>query len=255
MPLNAPTHRPPAGPQTSFAPVPWEEIFTRHDAVLASHLEVLGAVKNQVALTGEASRAITSMVTKTIQAMNQSRLARKKMLNQSTSQDVPNTFTSSPPPCEMNQEGTARSQTTDTAPNSRKKRSRNETVVSTFSPQPLATEGDTRVIKRRRSIAEDNKTPNVSSVPPPTCDTEDISEEVQRRLRIKEELRRKRQNAKPEKRKRNSLTLGDGTSVSECDHLKKRARRTSSDLKRKVDSPTDSYVDPGNKRLKQTRGT
>lgn len=38
-----------------------------------------------------------------------------------------------------------------------------------------------------------------------STETEDISAEVQRRLEIKEEQRRKRYNAKPEKRKRDSL--------------------------------------------------
>lgn len=54
------------------------QIFSRHEAVLASHLEMLESVKGQVAPDGEALRTISSMVAKTIQAMNQSKVARKQ---------------------------------------------------------------------------------------------------------------------------------------------------------------------------------
>lgn len=52
---------------------------------------------------------------------------------------------------------------------------------------------------------------SVRNVTPVSMETEDISEEVQRRLKIKEEKRKKR-NAKPEKRKRDSLASNGSTS-------------------------------------------
>lgn len=54
------------------------QIFSRHEAVLVSHLEMLESVKGQVAPDGEALRTISSMVAKTTQAINQSKVARKQ---------------------------------------------------------------------------------------------------------------------------------------------------------------------------------
>lgn len=82
-------------------------------------------------------------------------------------------------------------------------------------------------------------------------ETEDISAEVQRRLKIKEERRRKKENAKPEKRRRESLMSNESASPSEAQHRKKRARRTSSDLKRDAESLADKEADGKTKRLKR----
>jgi hypothetical protein len=57
-----------------------KQIFSRHEAILASHLEMLDSVKSQIAPDGEAFRTLSSMVTKTIQAVNQSKVARKQMV-------------------------------------------------------------------------------------------------------------------------------------------------------------------------------
>lgn len=58
------------------------QIFSRHEAILASHLEMLDAVKSQIAPNGEAFRTVSSMVTKTMQAINQSKVARKQMVGE-----------------------------------------------------------------------------------------------------------------------------------------------------------------------------
>jgi hypothetical protein len=59
------------------------QIFTRHEAILTSHLEMLDAVKSQIAPNGEAFRTVSSMATKTMQAINQSKVARKQMVCES----------------------------------------------------------------------------------------------------------------------------------------------------------------------------
>lgn len=56
------------------------QIFSRHEAVLNTHLDLLGSVKGHVAPDGEVFRAVSSMVNKTIQAMNQFKIVRKHMV-------------------------------------------------------------------------------------------------------------------------------------------------------------------------------
>jgi hypothetical protein len=58
---------------------------------------------------------------------------------------------------------------------------------------------------------------------PVSLETEDISDEVQRRLKIKEEQRRKR-DAKPEKRKRDRDSLASNASTSSLASSKPRKR-------------------------------
>lgn len=56
------------------------QIFSRHESVLSTHLEMLDSVKSHVSPDGEAFRAVSSMVNKTIQAMNQFKVVRKHMV-------------------------------------------------------------------------------------------------------------------------------------------------------------------------------
>jgi hypothetical protein len=48
--------------------------------MLSSHLELLDSVKEQMTGDDNAFRAVSSMVQKTVQAMNQLKLVRKKMV-------------------------------------------------------------------------------------------------------------------------------------------------------------------------------
>lgn len=61
---------------------------------------------------------------------------------------------------------------------------------------------------------------------PVSVETEDISEEVQRRLKIKEEQRKRRETSKVDKRKRDSLTSNGSTSSARTGtkHTRKKAR-------------------------------
>lgn len=80
--------------------------------------------------------------------------------------------------------------------------------------------------KRLGSILSGNND-DMRSVTPVSMETEDISEEVQRRLEIKEEQRKKRGSGTSEKRKRNrdSLASNDSTSSSFGGASRPRKRR------------------------------
>lgn len=67
--------------------------------------------------------------------------------------------------------------------------------------------------RKRLDLAIAGAEQEVADVMPVALETEDISEEVQRRLKIKEE-RRKKRDAKPEKRKRDSLASNGSASAS-----------------------------------------
>lgn len=84
---------------------------------------------------------------------------------------------------------------------------------NTVNPDPEAPEHSTVSISKRkrtdRSIPGADE--DVKNVTPVSMETEDISEEVNRRLKIKEEMRKKK-DSKPEKRKRDSLASNESTS-------------------------------------------
>ncbi|ODM19500.1 hypothetical protein SI65_04484 [Aspergillus cristatus] len=84
---------------------------------------------------------------------------------------------------------------------------------------------DSRSQKRKR-VEIPGTDEDLRNTTPVSAETEDISEEVQRRLEIKEE-QRKRRNAKPEKRKRDrdSLLSNDGiSSLGDTARPKKKRR-------------------------------
>ena len=91
---------------------------------------------------------------------------------------------------------------------------------------------------------------DVRNVTPVALETEDISEEVQRRLEIKEEQRRKR-SSKPDKRKRDSVTSTGSTSPGGILKPKKKTKTESfhdgtidvpwdTSRKKKILKPVDS---------------
>jgi hypothetical protein len=77
---------------------------------------------------------------------------------------------------------------------------------------------------------------DVRTVTSVTLDTEDISGEVQRRLKIQEEQRRKR-NAKPEKRKRDSMVSTGSTSSPGAVSTPKKKAKLGTSLDNTVDVP------------------
>ncbi|KAF3385500.1 hypothetical protein F1880_002936 [Penicillium rolfsii] len=213
---------------------------------------MLDAVKSQIAPSSELFRTVSSMVTKTMQAINQSKVVRKQMFNRKASDNAFNTSCASSP-SKINTDSTSTPQS-DANTSRRKKRPRTETADTTTQNCPPTPEDDLQAPKRRRDPIEGNAT-SAPYASPNSPETEDISAEVQRRLRIREERRRKKENAQPEKRKRDSLVSDDGGMTGGATHRKKRARRTSSDLKRVGESLADKETDAKTKRFKQTQSS
>ncbi|KAJ5770296.1 uncharacterized protein N7511_002347 [Penicillium nucicola] len=206
-----------ANPQArgSNRTIPWNELFSSHEAVLSSHLDVLAQVKAHTATDSEAFQAVTSMVNKTVQAMNQTKLARKNMMHKNTSSSSAS-------------RATPQTQDPDTEANTRKKRRRSSrdketTIPDTDIPLQDPSTGEERASKRYRDVSQPSEW-NEDDVTSTSLGTEDISAEVQRRLKIKEEQRRKKDNPKADKRKRESLASNEATSPVMPRPKKKRAR-------------------------------
>ncbi|CAI7632697.1 unnamed protein product [Penicillium glandicola] len=199
-----------ANPNADDAPVPWSEIFSRHEAVLCSHLEMLSMVKEQIAPEVNGFQAVSSMVNKTVQAMNQLKVARKHMMSTALGNATPSTPSSSNP-----------TQSTDTDVNTRKKRRRVSRDNVTARPKPT---DEMRAPKRYRESASQPTNEQDGEFTSVSLGTEDISAEVQRRLKIKEEQRLKKENPKQDKRKRDSLASNEGGSTITSRPRKKRLR-------------------------------
>ncbi|KAJ5195977.1 hypothetical protein N7449_006456 [Penicillium cf. viridicatum] len=198
---------PNSNPNADDTPVPWSEIFSRHEAVLCSHLEMLSMVKEQIASEVNGFQTVSSMVNKTVLAMNQLKIARKHMMSKNA---APNSSSSSNP-----------TQSTDTEANTRKKRRRISRDNDTARPEPA---DEIRALKRYRDSSSQPTPEQDGELTSTSLGTEDISAEVQRRLKIKEEQRLKKENPKADKRKRDSLVSNEGESPIASKPRKKRLR-------------------------------
>jgi hypothetical protein len=161
-------------------------------------------------------------------------------------------FTSSA--SKMNSRQTPTPQPTNADPTSKRKRSRTEesdiaSAESETNTQPYVLED--RASKRKRDIASHPAAEDFHQTPG-SLETEDISEEVQRRLRIKEERRRRKDETKSEKRKRESLLSNESASPGNSKHRKKRAR-TGNDSKRDSEIMTEGTPDSETRRQKKPR--
>ncbi|QQK42424.1 hypothetical protein Pdw03_6325 [Penicillium digitatum] len=201
---------PNAQPNANDISVPWSEIFSRHEAVLCSHLEMLSMVKEQIAPEVNGFQTVSSMVNKTVLAMNQLKIARKHMVSKTATPSTSSSSNSSNP-----------TQSTDTEANTRKKRRR--ISRDTDTDRPGATD-ETRAPKRYRDSSFQPSTEQDGEFVSFSLGTEDISAEVQRRLKIKEEQRLKKENPKADKRKRDSLASDEGESPITSRPRRKRFR-------------------------------
>ncbi|CAL5873269.1 uncharacterized protein PFLUO_LOCUS7538 [Penicillium psychrofluorescens] len=258
-------HEPPGTSGSSNrTPIAWAELFSRHETMLTSHLELLDSVKEHMARDGNAFRTVSSMVQKTVQAMNQFALVRKKMSNHKTALDEDHS-TATSHTSSMN--GASRSHThtptpysTDSVNTARRKRSRNEKEGEKERGPDFGTpptdqnqayeDTDARAPKRKRSSysAVPGADDDLRDATEASVETEDISAEVQRRLRIKEERRRKRErdDARPEKRKRTSGASNGSVSPDRSRPKRKRSKvevaadvDAGSDLKRGAESVSE----------------
>ena len=58
-----------------------DQIFSRHEAFLCSHLDMLSMVKDHIAPEVNGFQTVSSMVNKTVLAMNQLKIARKHIVS------------------------------------------------------------------------------------------------------------------------------------------------------------------------------
>ncbi|KXG52684.1 uncharacterized protein PGRI_079400 [Penicillium griseofulvum] len=220
---TSPMPNPKANSNENDKPLSWSEIFSRHEAFLCSHLKMLNLVKEQVA--PEVTQTVSSMMNKTVQAMNQLKVARKLTMSSMFQDPTPDTYPTFLPKAgiDMTSEkptpstSTNTTQSTDTEANTRKKRRR----VSRDHDTVRGPTDEMRAPKRHRdSPFQPTTEPDGEFTS--SHETEDISAEVQRRLKIKEEQRLKRENSKPDKRKRDSLASNEGDSSIAARPRKKR---------------------------------
>ncbi|KAJ5102149.1 hypothetical protein NUU61_004371 [Penicillium alfredii] len=248
------------GHGTNPTPIQWSEIFSRHESVLASHLELLDSVKGHIAPDGDAFRTVSTMARKTVQAMGQLKVVRKHMRTRKKATNLGrymdlmalldhvsrSAATSSS--SGMNAHPTPTPQSTDSEATIRRKRSRADRQHAEITQPENATQPQSHPDSTDKPRAPKRKRPaaaaTAASAPgedaarnmtPSSFETEDISEEVRRRLRIKEERRRKEGGGtKSEKRKRDSLASNESASPGSTKPKKKRVRRDS-DRKRDGD--------------------
>ncbi|PWY90306.1 hypothetical protein BO94DRAFT_623111 [Aspergillus sclerotioniger CBS 115572] len=184
-------------PKTDQFQHSWPEICAQHDTILSSHLEMLQQVKNQTRPDGQAYKLVSNMLEKTSRLVTQFNVLKRQIVP--GSQSMSTSSDQSQPP----KAGLKRAIMSDAE-------SEEEAAAGKSGTRPVA-EPYTRFHKRKRLDkpipGADEDVRNATSV-----ETEDISEEVQRRLKIKEEQRKKRGTSKADKRKRDSMTSNGSAS-------------------------------------------
>ncbi|KAL4750500.1 hypothetical protein BDW72DRAFT_175787 [Aspergillus terricola var. indicus] len=193
----------------------WPQICSQHDSVLSSHLNMLRSLKGQVSADPDAYRLISSMIERTQKLVMQFEGVKKHIVPRTTRSSGSN---SGPRPS-----SDLRSRVDEAMLRKRKKRNR---ISNEMEPvrEPQLPVLEVQPAKRKRvDMAISGADQDVRDVMPVSLETEDISDEVQRRLKIKEEQRRKR-DAKPEKRKRNRDSLASNVSTSSLSSSKPRKK-------------------------------
>ena len=222
--------------------------------MLSSHLEMLHSARNAARDDDNMSQIISSMLEKTNRLVSQFRVVKKQIvclchffisfllftnmrtekwwadLNSNTFTDGTHnisfvwlgnkTRSESTTPGDANSAATAK-----LSFSSGKKRARAENEAINMMTDS-AQQNFSQKRKRLDSILSGNHE-DMRSVTPVSIETEDISEEVQRRLEIKEEQRKKRGSSTSEKRKRNrdSLASNDSTLSSSGGASRPKKRR------------------------------
>ncbi|KAE8375817.1 hypothetical protein BDV26DRAFT_266902 [Aspergillus bertholletiae] len=189
---------------------------------------MLNVVQRNVS-NGDALQMVSGMIEKTNRLMTQFRVVKKHLISRNfetpsdrpmaTSNEYRTTSTSS----SRDSSKRRRSHSKE-----RKKRSRVETDSMEVEGESTDTvpAGAVQCYKRKRlDIAMPGDEDDVRNVTPVALETEDISEEVQRRLKIKEEQRRKR-IAKPEKQKRKRDSMASTGSTSSPGGISKPKKKT-----------------------------
>ncbi|KAL5336423.1 hypothetical protein BJX70DRAFT_372971 [Aspergillus crustosus] len=200
----------------------WPEICVQHENILASHMQMLQALKTQLSVDTEASKLVSTMLERTNKLALQfdgvkSRIIPRVNRSYDSTRTVPgglgDSARSEP---SKSEEGMSRPK--------RRKRQRvsNDAEREDAPREPLLAEAQ-RMKRKRLDVAIPGHNEDVFNAMPVPLETEDISDEVQRRLKIKDEQRRKR-DAKPEKRKRDRDSLASNASASSLRDTKPRKK-------------------------------
>ncbi|PKY05854.1 hypothetical protein P168DRAFT_280727 [Aspergillus campestris IBT 28561] len=211
-------------------PFNWPEICSQHERVLSSHVDVLKSLRESVTWDDDAVRLVASMVERTTRLMAQFQVVKKQLAQKNSNGRDPD------PSASIDSRNPR-----DNHPKERKKRSRSRMAMGELTPPSITPEQPQtlalRPPKRKRlDVAVPGGDEDVRNVMPVSAETEDISEEVQRRLAIKDEKRKKR-DSQLEKRKRESLASNGSTSSVGATTKPKKRRRV---VKPDAESPTGS---------------
>ncbi|KAL4738631.1 hypothetical protein BDV11DRAFT_215779 [Aspergillus similis] len=216
----------------------WPQICTHHDSVLSSHLDMLRSLKGQVSSDPDAYRLISSMIERTQKLVMQFEGIKKHIVSTARSSGSGSGSSSGP---RLSSDSTSRMD--EAIVRKRKKRNRISNDVEPVKEPQLPVREVQPAKRKRVDSAIPGADQDVRDVMPVSLETEDISDEVQRRLKIKEEQRRKR-DAKPEKRKRGRDSLASNASTSSLASSKPRKKYK---LSERVGFPALSRSAPFNK--------
>ncbi|KAL4939951.1 hypothetical protein BDV06DRAFT_230743 [Aspergillus oleicola] len=200
------------GSAGSNAGLTWPQICTQHDSVLSSHLKMLQALKEEVSGDPDASRVVASMIERTNKLILQFEGVKKHIVRSHRRAESAKAGSSD---SNDREERAAKKQ------KKRQRRSNDEIEPDTKPKEPVL-EVD-RSKRKRVDVDLPGGDQDVQNFIPVAFQTEDISEEVNRRLRIKDEMRKKR-DSKPEKRKRDRDSLASNASTSSLGNTKPRKK-------------------------------
>ncbi|KAL2819210.1 hypothetical protein BJX63DRAFT_31623 [Aspergillus granulosus] len=197
--------------------VSWPELCTQHESVLSSHQRTLQALQGQLqALSdSEGSKLVSSMFERTNKLVMQFEAVKKHI--------IPRIQEGGPASARASWASTGDSRSSsnqdDVVRSKRRKRARRsddyerETeIIEQLLPEvqlPFQ-----RSKRKRTDLVIPGGSDDVQNAIPVALETEDISEEVQRRLKIKEERRKRETEVKLEKRKRDRSSLASNGSAS-----------------------------------------
>ncbi|CEL08836.1 hypothetical protein ASPCAL11981 [Aspergillus calidoustus] len=199
----------------------WPELCAQHESVLSSHLKTLRALQEQLRASSdpEGSKLVSSMVERTNKLCVQFETVKKHIIPRIQGGVSASAWTARTPP-DDSYSSRSSSKQDDLTGSKRRKRARrsNDNEPKPELGEELLPEAlplSQRSKRKRMDLAIPGSNEDVRNAMPVALETEDISDEVQRRLKIKEEQRKKREtDVKPGKRKRDRDSLASNGSSS-----------------------------------------
>ncbi|KAL3474018.1 hypothetical protein BJX99DRAFT_232542 [Aspergillus californicus] len=200
----------------------WPELCTQHESVLSAHLRMLQALKGQITSDAESSKLIQSMLERTNKLCMQFEGIKKHVIHRMNRNPVLEGYSGDFEKVDLRAQASARSDDGSRPKRRKRQRVSNEVEQESEMREPVISEFQ-RSKRKRVDVPNPTEDQDVGDAVPVSFETEDISEEVQRRLKIKEE-KRKRREVKPEKRKRDRDSLASNASTSSLASMKPRKR-------------------------------